>query len=109
MKDIPVKILKGIGATLEVYKDRIVIKRNLIAKLLEGFRGDKSMPLAKITSVQFQKANPLMSGYLQFSVSGGNESTGGIIDASKDENSILFSSDQNASAEEINSLVKSRI
>ena len=34
MQDNPVKLLKGIGATLEVYSDRIVIKRKLLAKLI---------------------------------------------------------------------------
>ncbi len=108
MQDNPVKLLKGIGATLEVYSDRIVIKRKLLAKLIEGFRGDKSIPLSKITSIQFQKATFLISGYIQFSISGGNESTGGLIDASKDENSVLFASDKNEVAEKVKTYLESR-
>ena len=108
MKDAPVKTLNGIGVTLEVYENKIVIKRNLITKLLEGFRGDKTINFKNISSIQLQKANPFISGYLQFSIAGGIESSAGVVDASRDEYTVMFSPSLNDLAEEIKDFIESR-
>ena len=49
-----------------------------------------------------------MSGYLQFTVPGGNESRGGILDATKDENTFMFAGD-NEKAEKIKIYIEKRI
>lgn len=57
---------------------------------LHGLKGEKRIPFASIAAVQFKAANLITSGYIQFSIAGGNESRGGLMAATKDENSVLF-------------------
>lgn len=59
-----------------------IIRQGFGAKLMYGFtKGEKRIPIQHIVSVQYREANLLGSGYIQFTISGGNESTGGLHDA----------------------------
>ncbi|MBF7010584.1 SHOCT domain-containing protein [Novosphingobium resinovorum] len=85
------QIYEGYGANVEVTDDGIVIRRKgLVSFSLHGLKGDKRIPFGSIAAVQFKPANMLTSGYIQFSIVGGVESRGGIIAATKDENTVLF-------------------
>jgi hypothetical protein len=69
----------------------VTIKRKgALAKMTQGMKGDKRIPMANITSVQFKPATNLTNGYLQFSLTGSSENKGGLMDATKDENSVMF-------------------
>lgn len=98
-------IMKLFGTTgeVELYEDKIIIKREgVLAKLTHGFfKGDKTIYLNQITSIQIKAASMFINGYIQFSVSGGIESTKGVLDASGDENSVIFDKKSNDIAYEI--------
>jgi hypothetical protein len=89
-------LYKGKGGSLEVLDDAIVIHRSTLDYMLgwtKGLKGDKRIPYSSITAVQFKRSG-LMDGYIQFSLAGGNESRGGVLAASRDENSVCFSDNE---------------
>jgi len=86
---------QGQGGALDVYDEKIVIRRKgVLAFLNHGMKGDKEVPISKITSIQFKQAGTIINGYIQFSLPGGNESKGGVFAATKDENTIMFTKQQ---------------
>lgn len=88
--------LKGVNGKLELFEDKIIIRRQgLISFLTQGFKGDKTIYLSQITGIQLKKANSLVNGYIQFTLPGGNENTGGTYGASCDENTVLFAPKDN--------------
>lgn len=87
--------LNGVGASVEIRRSGILIKRQgKTSFFVHGIKGDKLIPFKSMTAVQLKEPGKAMSGYIQFSVLGGIESTRGIWDASKDENTVLFTLDQ---------------
>ena len=84
--------LTGLNGQIEVYENRIVIRRKgAIAKLSQGFfKGDKEILLSKISAIQVKPGTIITNGYIQFSLSGGNESTKGLSEATRDENTVFF-------------------
>lgn len=61
-------------------------------------KGVKRVPLASVSAVQIKPAGPVMSGFIQFTLPGGNERRSEFgkqtFDAAGDENSVLFVRDQ---------------
>lgn len=103
-----VTTMKGIQDILEVYEDKVVITpKGLLGMMNKGVKGSKTIPYRNITAIQFKKSG-MLSGYLQFTVPGGNESRRGILDATKDENTFMFTGD-NAKAEKIKLYIEKRI
>jgi hypothetical protein len=85
-------ICKGVGGSLELLEDRLVIRRTMfLGTFLHGLKGDKTIPYSAITAVQYKRPFLPLNGYIQFTVGGGNESKKGMIDAVKDENTLFFS------------------
>ena len=81
---------EGVSGILEVFEDRLEIKRSgLLSLITHGLQGTKTIPFRSITAIQFKEAG-MMSGYLQFTLVGGRESTGGVLAAAEDENSFMF-------------------
>lgn len=70
-----------------------ILRKGFMARASVG-KGEKRIPLAHVTSVQFKPAGPVMNGFIQFSVPGGNERRSQFgrqtKDASQDENSVVF-------------------
>jgi len=99
---------EGYGATVEVDADGITIRRKgLVSFSLHGLKGEKRIPFASIAAVQFKPASLMTSGYIQFSIMGGNESRAGLMAATKDENSVLFKGKkQNAEFGELRTIVE---
>ncbi|MEQ8717117.1 MAG: DUF2510 domain-containing protein [Acidimicrobiales bacterium] len=86
--------LKGIGGQLAVDDHFVTIhRRGLNAKFSHGLKGEKRIPIKQITSVQLKKPG-LTNGYIQFSHGGGTDNKSGIFSATKDENSIMFTTFQ---------------
>lgn len=85
-------IIKHPGKTIvEVNASGISITRKgMINAINIGLTGGKTIPFSSITAVQFKKAG-LTNGYIQFSILGGKEQKGGVVAATKDENTIMFS------------------
>jgi len=82
---------KGIGGQLELYPNRVRIRRKgLVALGTHGLAGDKDIPISSISAIQVKKAGMATNGYIQFSILGGREAKRGLLQATKDENSIMF-------------------
>jgi hypothetical protein len=86
-------ILSGKGRTGIVTVDEhfvTITRKGAAAKLQYGWtRGAKRIAIGTITAVQFKKPG-LATGYIQFTLAGGSESTRGVVAAGRDENSVLF-------------------
>lgn len=95
--------MKGVQDLLEVFEDRVTITpKGVLGFLNKGIKGTKEIPFRSIVAVQFKEAGAVFSGYLQFTIPGGNESRGGILAATKDENTFMFAgAKNNALAKEI--------
>ena len=95
-----IKQLKCRDGILTLYEDRVTIEPKGIGKLNKGFfKGKKEILIDSISAVQFRPGGAMVNGYLQFTLAGGNESTKGIMDVTKDENSIIITKKQNKDAE----------
>jgi predicted RNA-binding Zn-ribbon protein involved in translation (DUF1610 family) len=106
----PVFTMKGTGEILKVYSDKLeIIPQGAIGFIAKGLKGTKSIPFQSIVAIQFKESgNMLKTGYLQFTIPGGNESRGGIFNAAIDENTFMFA-EQNYLAAKIKRYVESRI
>ncbi|MDQ3756505.1 MAG: DUF4429 domain-containing protein [Actinomycetota bacterium] len=100
---------KGVNGQVEVDGEWITIRRKgAMAKMSQGLKGDKRIPIANVQAVQFKKAG-LTNGYLQFTLAGGVESRGGVFDATKDENTVMFTGRHKAEFEAIRDYVEDSI
>ena len=87
----PILEAKGVNGAMALYEDRVVITRKgLLGFMTQGMKGSKEIPLSRITALQFKDSGMVLSGYLQLSVEGEMSSKGGIKDATKDENTVMF-------------------
>lgn len=99
----------GVGDKLTVYEDRIIIKHKGVLNFMSmGIHGDKTIYLSDLTAIQY-KAGGALSGHLQFSLLGGNESRGGVLSAASDENTITFGADKNNEAQKIHEYLNNKL
>lgn len=72
----------------------VVIRQTSISRLIVG-KGEKRIPARQVTAIQIKPAGPIMPGFIQFSLGGGNEVRSRFgrqsLDAMEDENSMDFS------------------
>lgn len=100
----------GSNGSVEFDGDSIIIRRKGFAnKLTQGFQGDKQVPVRSITAVQFRAAGSMMAGVIQFTILGGREFAGGMLEATKDENAVMFSRDQEPAFVAIRQAIQRRI
>lgn len=100
----------GSNGSVEFADDSIIIRRKGLAnKLTQGFQGDKHIPLRSVTAVQFRPAGSMMAGLIQFSILGGREFRGGMLEATKDENAVMFTRDQEPAFAALRQAVQQRI
>ena len=94
---------KGIqGGTIIFDGKKITIKRRgFMAFATHGIKGDKIIPIKFITAIQFKSAGRFSNGYIQFSIMGGREAKGGLLQAVHDENTVLFKKKQQPEFEKI--------
>lgn len=78
---------KGRSQTVGIDGDALVIKYAVWA---HGFKGEKRIPFRSIASVQFREPGFMTVGYIQFGIVGGIEASGGLMNATQDENSVVF-------------------
>jgi len=87
--------VEGSNGSVEFLGDRIIIRRKGLANVLtQGVQGDKTIPLSRLTAVQFRHAGSMMAGLIQFTIQGGREFRGGMMEATKDENAVMFTREQ---------------
>lgn len=86
--------LSARGKNGQLYVDDIwviITRQGFGAKVSQGFgKGEKKIPIQHIIAVQYKETNLMSSGYIQFTISGGNELSGGVRSALEDENSVVF-------------------
>lgn len=100
---------EGSNGSVTLYDDHLKIRHKGFANFLTaGAHGEKSIPLSNITAVQF-KAAGFMAGYIQFSLKGGVDRPGGVMEATKDENAVLFSKNQQSEFEDLRLAVERAI
>ena len=83
-----------------------ILRKGFMAKATQGLKGDKTLPIRMISSIQFKRAGILANGYIQFAT-GAGESRAGLYDAVKDENSVMFMMGSNDAFEELKNLIES--
>lgn len=76
-------------------------------------KGSKRVPARSIAAIHFKPAGPVISGYIQFSMAGGNETRARFgrqsLDAANDENSIMFTKKEQPYFEALRDAVESAI
>lgn len=91
-------IMKGVQDVLVVYKDRATITpQGVLGFLNKGVSGTKTIPFRSVAAIQFREAGVALSGFIQFTIPGGNERRGGVFSAANDENTFMFAGQQNNS------------
>jgi hypothetical protein len=72
-------------------------RKGALARMSVG-KGEKRIPIASVTAVQWKPPGGLVNGFIQFSILGGNEGRSRMgrqtTDAAKDENSIIVTRKQ---------------
>ena len=106
----PVYRMDGLGSNLVVYPDKLeIVTAGLSGFVLKGLKGTKTIPFLSISGIQYKEAGTWSgAGYLQFTIPGGNESRHGLFDATMDENTFMFRSD-NERATKIKNYIETRI
>ncbi|WP_435334381.1 NINE protein [Haloarchaeobius sp. TZWWS8] len=101
--------IKGVNGKVTLYDDRLEISREgigMLHKMQHGFKGDKEIPYESITSIQLRKPSSVTRGYIQFGQSGFSESDDGLLDATSDENTVLFEKESLSGFQELRSKVR---
>ena len=108
--DLKFKETHGIGGQLTLLDNKVRIsRRGIWAFFLHGLKGDKEILIKHISAIQFKKASMLTNGYIQFAFIGSQESKTGIFGATKDENTVIFTSAQQKNFEEFKSRVEEKM
>lgn len=102
---------KGSTGQLDLYENRIEIRRKgFMSFALHGFDGTKTIFIKSLTGIQFKEVGKMTAGYIQFMYAGSIESSKGIFDATKDENTVMFNSkEQQEDFEKIRDYIFSKV
>ncbi len=102
--------IKGVNGQIRLSKNRVVISRKgFLGFAGQGMAGDKEISIKSITAVQLKPATKWSNGFIQFTIMGGREFSGGITAATKDENSVIFGDSQNENIAELKRYINSVI
>lgn len=104
-------LAKGVAGSVEFLGEKILIKRKgLSSFLIHGLKGEKTIYIDKISSIQLRKAGLLTGrGYIQFTIAGGVEGRKGQFEAAQDENSVLFTRSQQKNFVAIKNAIEQRM
>jgi hypothetical protein len=80
---------KGVNGQIAISGDWLTIERKGLGRLGHS-KGDRRIPLASITAVQMRPAGTFTNGFVKFTIPGSPELRGGLNNASKDENAVVF-------------------
>lgn len=96
---------------IDVNDTSVTIRRKGMLNFInQGLKGAKSIPFSSISAIQLKKPGVVTSGYIQFSIAGGNESKGGLFDATTDENTVMFADKKTLrEMEELKSYIETKI
>lgn|SRR6266540_1217279 len=96
---------KGRNGQITVEGDWLTIGRKGLGRIGHS-KGDRRVPLAQITAVQVRPAGPIANGFIKFSLPGSPELRGGLSDATKDENAVVFTRKQQPEFEAVRAYVE---
>jgi Domain of unknown function (DUF4429)/Short C-terminal domain len=101
---------KGQNGTVIFDGNMVVLRRTgFVARSTVG-KGEKQIPIANITAIQYKAATVLFRGYIQFTLAGGVEARSrvgkAVSDAMQDENSVVFLSARNPDFERIRDAIQ---
>lgn len=101
---------KGFNGRMELHEDFVRLDRTTtMGFLMQGLRGKKDIYFKNISSIQIRRP-VIIPGYIQFSISGGNEQTDGVTEAIVDENTLAFyGNEKYKKALEIKKLIEKKI
>ncbi|MFJ1708542.1 DUF4429 domain-containing protein [Kitasatospora sp. NPDC088346] len=89
-----------------------ITRKGFLARTSVG-KGEKRIPIAQITAVQWKPPGLLVNGFIQFTVPGGNERRSAFgaqtSSAIKDENSVLVMKNQAPAFEKLRAAVEEAI
>ena len=99
----------GADDVLKVFENYCTLshKGGLNTAAMGGLKGEKRVNFQSISAIEFREADSSL-GYIQFSIPGGVERQGGVFNAAKDENSIIFNRHFNAKAKQIVDYIESK-
>ena len=106
--------VEGHGGTLTTFDGRTItiLRKGFLARTTVG-KGEKQIPLAHLTAVQFKPAGRLINGFIQFTVGGGIEPRSSFghqtMDAVTDENSVVFTHAQSKAFEDLRDAVQAAL
>lgn len=96
--------------SIALFPGKIVLRRKgALNALIHGFDGAKTIYTKHVSAIQVSPPGTFTAGFVQFTLSGGNEGTGGKLDAASDENSILFGAQDLENINAICSLIEDQI
>lgn len=101
--------VSGVNGTVTLYDGRLEISHKdigMLHKMQHCFKSDKENPYESITSMQLRKPSSVSRGYIQFGQSGFSESDDGLLDATFDENTVLFDKGSVSEFEELRAKVR---
>src|SRR5438045_6765857 len=102
-------IVTGKGASVELKDNQIIIRRQgFLSALNVGLAGEKYIDIAEITSIQFKEGNWVTNGFIHFGYRGGFDKVNGLLDAVKDENSVIFARTQTADFLQLTKAIEDR-
>ncbi|XTZ18194.1 DUF4429 domain-containing protein [Micromonospora echinospora] len=105
-------VARGQNGTVTFDGAFVTIARSGMARLTIG-KGDKRIPAASLTAVQWKPAGALVNGFIQFTLPGGIEqrSRAGsqTFNAAQDENSVVFTRKQQPAFEQLRHAVEQAI
>lgn len=83
----------------------VIEPKGMMGFLAKGTTGRKEIPFASISAIHFKEAG-FATGYLQFTIVGGNEHLGSLATAYADENTVTFGGALEGGNQEKNELAR---
>ena len=91
LPDNAVFYMEGRKSNLTVYSDELkLVPVGVFGFMTQGLSGEKSIPFDSIQAVQFKEGGAFTVGFLQFTIMGGSEASGGVFKTGDDENTFTF-------------------
>ncbi len=101
----------GNNGRMRIEGDKLVISRKgtgMLTALNLGLQGDKIISLSQITAVELRPPGAFTTGYFRLSING-RDPIGGVTEAVRDENAVLFTKNSLASFERLQQELIGRI
>jgi hypothetical protein len=89
-----------------------ITRKGFFARATIG-KGEKRLHISQVSAVQWKPAGPLVNGFIQFTVPGGNERRSSFgsqtTSAAQDENSVIFTKKQQPEFEKLRAAIDAAI